>query len=86
MRMRILFEYFLEVGRARAEHHFVRLDSTPIHAQADIDEIIVQPMIVQRICQMSQVVVPAQRILLCGGHCLKPGSTTLSSSPPIERQ
>lgn len=58
--MWILLEYLLEVGRARGEHHLVGLYLAPIHTQADIDEIIVQPVIIQRVGQMPQIVVPAQ--------------------------
>lgn len=67
--MWILFEDLLEVGRTRGEYHLVGLDPASVHAQADVHEVIVQPVIVQGVGEVAQVVVPPQRILLGGGHC-----------------
>lgn len=69
MRMWVLLEYLLKVGRAGGEYHLVGLDPASIHAQADVHEVIVQPVVVQGVGEVAQVVVPPQRVLLGGGHC-----------------
>jgi len=66
--MGVLLEDLLEVRRAGREHHLVGLDPASIDAEADVHEVIVQPVVVQGVGEVAQVVVPPQRILLGGGH------------------